>query len=82
MNFGDSENSLCGICGDEEDGFWKGDELVEDTICWSCSRKWVYDDESEEYKRKVEVDFLTCFFLYLHFLTFLFLCVGRTRTPL
>ena len=67
MKFGDSKNSLCGICGEPEDGHWKGDELVEDTICGVCSTDWVYDDDNDEYIRKAKVNFLIYFFLFIIF---------------
>ena len=48
MIFGTFEKSFCGICGILEEGhFDKNQELVEDIICNSCSKDWVFcDDEN------------------------------------
>ena len=70
MNFGNSKDSFCGICGKDEEGFWKGDELVADIICNVCSADWVYDDEENEYIRKAKVNFLIYFFLFIVLLFF------------
>ena len=50
MDFGDCDDSLCGICGRPEPGVWDGDELQEDIICNQCAAaRWNYDEGTDCY---------------------------------
>ena len=50
MDFGDCDDSLCGICGRHEPGVWDGDELQEDIICRECAAAgWNYDEGTDCY---------------------------------
>jgi hypothetical protein len=49
MEFGTVEKSFCGICDEEEPGYFnKNQELVEDIICDICSKSWVFVDEESD----------------------------------
>jgi hypothetical protein len=59
MEFGTIEKSFCGICNNEEDGhFDKNQELVEDIICNSCSKDWIFYVDSNS-NSDVDSDFYT-----------------------
>ncbi len=52
MDFGTEETPLCGVCGREEEGYYRNGELMEDTICNECARVWEYDVEGDMYVRR------------------------------
>jgi len=43
LDFGTPTDSKCGICGCEEEGYWKGDILLVDTICKYCNEEWKFE---------------------------------------
>lgn len=52
MDFGTEENSLCGICGCKEEGYWKNGVLQEDIICSECAEIYEYDCDTDNYRKK------------------------------
>ena len=55
MDFGTEENSLCGICGCKEEGYWKNGVLQEDIICSECAEIYEYDCDTDNYRKKEDL---------------------------
>jgi len=51
MDFGDIDESRCGICGCKSDnGLWDEDgDMLEDVICDDCDKHWRYDENRDAY---------------------------------
>jgi len=57
MDFGTQKDPQCGICNDSvfssEGTFDEKGNLIEDIICYTCSKIWVYDEEEDGYVKRV-----------------------------